>query len=259
MGRLSGRVALVTGASRGLGRVLALGLANEGAAVAVVARSRPRLEEVAAEIRTRGGRSAAIVADQMDGEAVQASVRQAVEALGPVDVLVNNAGENDMGPFTQTDPLEWWRLVELNLRGPYLYCRAVLGEMIRRRWGRIINIGSVASKIGVPNASAYATAKHGLIGLTRSLALEVAKQGITVNAICPAWMPTDMTAHTTRQRAQLAGLSFEAMVSEMQRRIPRGTSADVADMVPFVLFLASEESGWMTGEAMNTSGGQVMH
>src|SRR5687767_13973728 len=131
---LSGRVALVTGAGRGLGRALALGLARAGAAVALVARTRPELERVAAEIHAMGGRAAPIVADQMVPDAIDASVRAAAVALGPVDILVNNAGDNHLGPLASMDPGEWWRLLELDLRGPYLYCRALLPGMLERRW-----------------------------------------------------------------------------------------------------------------------------
>jgi NAD(P)-dependent dehydrogenase (short-subunit alcohol dehydrogenase family) len=256
---LSRKVALVTGAGRGIGRAIALGLANSGAAVALVARTREEIERVAEEIRNAGGSALAVPADVSQQAQVEAAVRATGLEFGPVDILVNNAGNNILGRFMQQDSDEWWSHLEVNLRGPYRLCRAVVPAMVERRWGRIVNIASASGKVGVMYSTAYCSAKHALIGFTRSLALEVAESGVTVNAVCPGFVETKLTEATFQQRADFAGTTREAVKKAIMDRNPMKAAMSSEDIVPSVLFLASEGSCRTTGEAINVSCGNVMH
>ncbi len=165
---LSGRVALVSGAGRGIGRAVAIGLARQGAMVSLMARSRGELEAVQKDIADAGGRACVATADVLDAAKVGDAVALTERELGPVDILVNNAGGQAAGPtrFADTDPELWWRTVELNLRSAYTLCRRMVPAMIERRWGRVVNVGSVGSKVGLPLLSDYSAGKHGLIGFT---------------------------------------------------------------------------------------------
>jgi len=192
MTELDGKVALVTGGGRGIGRAVALALASSGAAVAVAGRNAAHLEQVVAEIATRGGRALALPCDVGDGAAVEAAVALARTALGPILILVNNAGITASVKFAETDDTTWERIMRVNATGPFFCCRAVVPEMIAQGWGRIVNVASTAALTGIPYSAAYSASKHALLGLTRSLALELARHNITANALCPGWVETDM-------------------------------------------------------------------
>ena len=191
---LDGRVAVVTGGGRGIGRAIALLLAPNGAAVALTGRNGERLEAVAAEIGALGGCALAQTGDVSDHQQVRATFDAIRAQLGPVDILVNNAGTTASNKFVNTDDETWERIMRVNATGPFYCCREVIPAMIERRWGRIINIASVAGLHGLPYSAAYSASKHALLGLTRSIALEHASYGITANAICPGWTETDMLA-----------------------------------------------------------------
>lgn len=249
----------VAGGSRGIGRAIAEGLAREGAAVTIVGRSQANLDKATGELRAAGHRVLGLVAEATDQAQVDAAVARTNQEFGSVDILVNNAGETTLGPITAQDPQVWWHVVDVNLRGPYLFCRAALPHMLRTGWGRIINIGSANGKVGRTNSSAYCAAKHGLIGLTRALALEVADKGITVNAVCPGWVRTDFTEQSFQIRAKLQGITVAEMEKMALERIPQHVAMSPDDIVGSVLFFASKGAAHTTGDAMNVSAGLVMH
>jgi len=230
------RVALVTGASRGIGRAIALKLASQGTAVVLTARNRAELEAVARDISGRGGVAVAIPADITEAGQVQAMVDEALRRFGRIDVLVNNAGVTGMSSLVNAEPDDWKRIIEINLFGTYNLCRAVAPHMMTRRSGKIVNLGSDSSFIGYPLFSAYAASKHGVLGLTRSLAEELKPHNIQVNTVCPSFVDTDMTPAAFRARA-----------------IPVDAVAEA------VSFLASPQAEWITGESVNLYGRQDMY
>lgn len=258
-GAFKGKTALVTGGGRGIGRAIALGFAAEGASVVVVSRTHSEIARVAGEIAAAGGRGHAVAADVTKEADVRAAIADAERAFGGVDILVNNAGTLEMDRFEESDPADWWRKFEVHLRGAYLFTRYAVPGMLARRCGRIINMASAAGKQGFANVSAYTAAKHALVGLTRSLALEFADRGVTVNAVCPGYTDTALGDGIFRQRAAIAGITPEAARQAAVDRVPQKVLLRPEDIVPAVLFLASDAATRTTGEAMNISGGMVMH
>jgi 3-oxoacyl-[acyl-carrier protein] reductase len=244
---MTNRTAFVTGASRGIGRACALALAQAGARVVVAARDRAKLEEVAAEIRA-GGREAFIVEiDLASADSIKAAFAAAVKDFGRIDILVNNAGVTKDGLALRMKKDDWDTVLATNLTGAFVAIQQVLQGMMKERWGRIINLSSVVGETGNPGQSNYVASKAGLIGLTKSLAQEMASRNITVNAVAPGFIDTDMTA----------GLSQE-LKDNLLGHIPLKRLGRAEDVAAAVRFLASEEAGYITGHVLNVNGGMYM-
>jgi len=252
------RIALVTGAGRGIGRAIALALAQAGARVALTARTEFEVEDAAKEIRDFGATALPLVADLTDPEAPRRLLDQTVGAIGPVDILVNNAGigsSPNPKPVVSYDDDFWDLTLLLNLTAPYRLSKLVLPGMIDRQFGRIINVASINGKIPSLHGAAYAASKHGLLGLTKTLALEVAKDGITVNAICPGPVHTAMNDRRLQYDAQRRGIT----VKELEEGLtPIGGRLEPEDVAPLAVYLASDEAKMVTGQSWNIDGGIVM-
>jgi NAD(P)-dependent dehydrogenase (short-subunit alcohol dehydrogenase family) len=258
MPKLHQRVALVTGAGRGIGKAIALAFGQEGARTVVTARTRSELEPVAEAVRAAGGQALAVVADLADADGPARVLREVTAHFGPVEILVNNAGigsSSNPRPVLSFDDAFWDLSLRVNLTVPYLLSKAVLPDMLARRWGRIINIASINSKMGSLHGAAYAASKHGLLGLTRTLALEVAADGVTVNAICPGPVRTRMNDRRLEYDAERRGVT----VKEIEKSLtPIGGRLEPADIAPLAVYLASDEARMVTGQAWNVDGGMAM-
>jgi NAD(P)-dependent dehydrogenase (short-subunit alcohol dehydrogenase family) len=246
------RVAVVTGAGRGIGRAVANGLARVGIAVAVAARTREQVEAAAGAIRTGGGGAIAVVLDVTDAKSVEAAIARIEAELGAVDVLVNNAGIAESAAFTRTGPEMWERHLRVNATGPYLMTRATLPGMLERGWGRVINIASMAGLVGAPYVAAYTASKHALVGLTRALAAEVAGKGVTVNSVCPGFAATDIVWNGARNIAARTGRDFDDAVAAMARLNPGGRLIEPDEVAAAVLGLIDDDT--RNGEAVVLDG-----
>ena len=254
--RLEGRRAFITGGGRGIGRAIALKFASEGASVAVAARTRAEIDAVAQEIEEKGGRSLAIPCDVGDSRAVDEAVERAGREFGGVDILVANAGALIHAPLAETTDALWDEMMRVNLNGAFYAFRAAISGMSERGWGRLIAISSVSGKIGGANRSAYHAAKHGLLGLVRSVALEAAGAGVTVNAICPGFVETGMVA-TFREGLARNAEEGEAAMNRYREDIPMGRFLAPGEVAAMALYLASEEAAGITGQAYTISCGAI--
>lgn len=258
--KLENRLAFITGGGRGIGRAIAFAFAAEGASIAVAARTRAQVDSVAGEIASEFGvETLALECDVADAENVGRAFAQASEQFGGgPDILVNNAGIAETAPFTKTDEAMWQRHLAVNLTGTFRCTRAALPGMIERGWGRVINIASIAGKTGAPYISAYAASKHGVLGLTRSLALEVGANGITVNAICPGYVDTEMTSRGIENIVAKTGKLADAVLAGLKRMSPQNRLVTAEEVAALALLLASEAGRGINGQAINVDGGTVL-
>jgi NAD(P)-dependent dehydrogenase (short-subunit alcohol dehydrogenase family) len=259
--RLKERIALITGGGRGIGRAVAFAFAREGASgVALLARTETEVARVAAEIKEECRvKAISFACDVSDRESVEQAFALVVESFGRgVDVLVNNAGIAESAPLVKTDDEMWQRHIAINLSGTFYCTRAALPAMLTRGWGRIINVASIAGKTGAPYVSAYAASKHGVLGLTRSLALEVATKGITVNAICPGYVETDMTRHAVENITAKTGKTQEQARAMIEGMSPQNRMVTSEEVAALALLLASEDGRGINGQAINVDGGTVL-
>jgi NAD(P)-dependent dehydrogenase (short-subunit alcohol dehydrogenase family) len=257
MPRLAGQHAVVTGGGRGIGAAIAQALAREGATVSVLGRDATRL---AARVSALGGdtKAQAVGVDVTD----EASVRSAFAAVrgrfGRIDILVNNAGQAKSAPLAKTDFALWQDMVAVNLTGTFLCTREVLGEMTKQGSGRIVNVASTAGLVGYAYVSAYCAAKHGVVGLTRAAALEAAKSGVTVNAVCPGYTETEIVQDAVANIVAKTGKSEAEARAALVERNPQGRMIQPEEVAAAVLWLCLPGSGSITGQAIAIAGGEVM-
>jgi 3-oxoacyl-[acyl-carrier protein] reductase len=245
--KLEGRVALVTGASQGIGHACALALAGQGASVAVAARNQQKLDELVAQIAATGGKAAAFVMDVADEEQIKSGIKSALGQFGKIDILVNNAGITRDQLVMRMKRADWDAVLDTNLTSAYLCIQQVIGSMLKQRWGRIINITSIFGQMGQAGQANYAASKAGLIGLTMAMAREVASRNITCNAVAPGFIETGMTAVLSEEFKQTA-----------VKMIPLGRVGTTEDVANAVSFLSSDEASYITGHVLNVNGGMLM-
>lgn len=255
-GILSGKHAVVTGGGTGIGAAIAEALAGQGANVTLMGRTMQSLEAEAARIPA--GQARACAADVTDPVSVAAAFGRAAAGFGPVQILVNNAGAAKSAPFGKTDPDLWQEMLAVNLTGVYLCCREALPAMLKNRFGRIVNIASTAGLTGYAYTSAYCAAKHGVIGLTRSLALETAKSSVTVNAVCPGYTETDMLKRTVENIVKKTGRSEAEARADIVKGYPQGRLVTPQEVANAVLWLCLPGSDSVTGQAIAVAGGEIL-
>jgi NAD(P)-dependent dehydrogenase (short-subunit alcohol dehydrogenase family) len=255
---LEDQVVIITGAGRGIGREVAMVAAEAGAAVVLVARSADQLEAVAAAVRAAGGRALVHACDLAQESAAAAVVDATIREYGRVDVLVNNAAMNYVANLVMSKDDRWRELYEVNLFATVRLTRHVLKRLIRQKSGRIINVSSVSAKVGASYNAAYASSKAAMIGLTKSVAREVAKLGITVNAVCPWHVDTEMVREAMGQRAKMFGKTAEEYLAAIIAENPQGRIMTAREIAATCVFLMSDDARGITGQAINVDGGFVM-
>jgi 2-hydroxycyclohexanecarboxyl-CoA dehydrogenase len=246
------RVAFVSGAARGIGRAIAVRLASEGRAVAIGDLLAEEAQAAAAAIEAGGGRAIALRLDVTNADSVAAAISETGERLGPVDILVNNAGWDEHHPFLDTDEPFWDRVIEVNFKGCLRLTKVVLPGMIERGWGRVVNISSDAGRVGSSLESVYSGAKGAVIAFTKTIAREVAREGVTANAVCPGPTETPLLAEIT------AGEAGEKVIEAIKRAVPMKRLGTPEDVATAVAFLAGEGTGFITGQTLSVSGGLTM-
>jgi 2-hydroxycyclohexanecarboxyl-CoA dehydrogenase len=252
-GNRGGQVALVTGGARGIGEAISKALAADGFNVVVADLREEEAEATAAAIRDAGGKAIAVALDVTSSESVSAGLASAREAFGDVDVLVNNAGWDDLKPFVQTDEQFWDRVIEVNFKGALRLTQGVLPEMLERGWGRIINIGSDAGRVGSSLESVYSGAKGGIIAFTKTIAREAARKGVTANAVCPGPTDTPFLRETVAKQGDA-----DKVVGAMVSGVPMKRLAQPEEIAAAVRFFAAEDAGYITGQTLSVSGGLTM-
>ncbi len=253
------RHALVTGAGSGIGRAIALALASRGHAVSLAGRRSKPLEAVRAEIEVAGGKAVACAGfDVTDAASVETGIAAAIDCFGDIAVLVNAAGEAPSAPFDKTDPALWNRVIGVNLTGTYLVTQAALASVRRAGRGRIVNVASTAGLTGYPYVSAYCASKHGVVGLTRALALELARADVTVNAVCPGFTDTPLLNGAVETIAGKTGRSADEARAALAKANPQGRLVTSEEVANAVLWLISEGASAITGQAIPVAGGEIL-
>lgn len=249
---------MVTGGSRGIGRSIALAFASQGNHVVITGRTQATLDAVAEEIRRLGAKTLPLSCDVTRKQEVEALKSEITDRLGTVQVLINNAGVAPAVGFLEMEDRLWEEVLKVNLSGTYYCCKVFLPGMIASGWGRIINIASTVAKVAYSHTSAYTTSKHALLGLTRALALEMARSGVTVNAICPGYVDTDLTLKNARLMAEKTGKRVEDVLKLFQGTSPQNRLIAPEEVAEVALMLASQSADGITGQAINVDGGAVM-
>jgi ketoreductase len=255
---LRDKIALVTGGGTGIGKAIGLQMAKNRAKVAIGSRNRSRLAGVAAELEKLGLPVLPISMDVRKKDDIQRAVDEIVSKWGAIHILVNNAGISGLSLIDDPDDSKWFNIVDTNLNGMYLITKEVLKHMPEHDGGRVINISSVLGKFGVPGYTAYCTTKHGMIGFTRALALEVVNRGITVNAVCPGWVDTEMAIQGINETAAFQGITPEQFKAQAIAGVPIKRFLEANEIAELVCYLASDQAKGITGQAMNICGGQTM-
>lgn len=250
--------AVVTGGGRGIGAAIVRRLAGLGASVSLMGRTPEPLQALAAELdETHPQRFAAVPVDVTAAARVEAAFAEARDTLGPMAILVNNVGAVESVPFLKLAPEAWDRMLDVNLTSAYRCTRAALPDMVEAGWGRVVNVASVAGVTGAPYVSAYVAAKHGLVGLTRSLALEYAKKGVTVNAVCPGYVDTDLVTRSVGSLQEKTGRSEDELRAALVKANPLGRMLAPDEVASAVAWLAGPEQAYVNGHALVLSGGEV--
>lgn len=252
------KIVLITGGSGGLGQALAGAFANDGHRIVIAARNRERLDATAKKISRNGARVLALPCDISRRDQVEALGKEIQRLWGDVQILINNAGIARAVSFSDMPDELWNDTLGVNLTGAYNCCKVFLPPMIKAKWGRIINIASTTAKTGFSHVTAYTASKHGLLGLTRSLALETARAGVTVNAICPGYLDDERTRENAKIMAEKTGKSVDDITKLFAASAPQNRLIPPAEVASLALLMASEKLGAMTGQAVNVDGGSVM-
>jgi ketoreductase len=255
---LQDKIALVTGGATGIGKAIGVQMAKNRAKVAIASRNPSRLERAAAEFEEHGLSVLPISMDVRKKDDIQRAVDAIVSKWGAIHILVNNAGISGLSMIDDPDDSKWFDILDTNLNGLYLITKAVLEHMPDHNGGRVINISSVLGKFGVPGYTAYCTTKHGMIGFTRALALELVNRGITVNTVCPGWVDTEMATQGINETAAFQGITPEQFKAQAIAGVPIGRFLEAEEVAELVCYLASNQAQGITGQAINICGGQTM-
>ncbi len=256
--KLKDKIVLITGSSRGIGRSIALAFARQEARVVVTGRTLETLEAVAAEIRKLGNQALPLTCDVARREEVEALAQKIGDQLGTVQILINNAGLAPAVSFLEMEDHLWDEVFKVNLTGTYNCCKVFLPGMLAAKWGRIINVASTVSKVAYPNISAYTSSKHAVLGLTRALAIEMARSGVTVNAICPGYVDTELTRINAKLMAEKTGKGLEEVLQLFKSSSPQKRLIAPEEVADVAVLLASEATKGITGQGINVDGGAVM-
>lgn len=255
---LQNKIALVTGGATGIGKAIGLQMAKNRAKVAIASRNLSHLTRAADEFEGLGLTVLPVSLDVRKKHDIQRAVDEIVSKWGTIHILVNNAGISGLSMIDDPDDSKWFDILDTNLNGMYLITKAVLKHMPDHNGGRVINISSVLGKFGVPGYTAYCTTKHGMIGFTRALALEVVNRGITVNTVCPGWVDTEMATQGINETAALQGVTPEQFKAQAVAGVPIGRFLEADEIAELVCYLASDPAKGITGQAINICGGQTM-